>query len=75
MCKQLPSGAPLSGFLTVAEAATFLGISTKSIRRAISSGEIQAFRLPGGALIRIPVGALTDALKPIPTVGKRGTGR
>lgn len=47
------TGAPPRTAYTVAEVAASLGLSTKTIRRRIASGEIEVTRF--GTAVRIPV--------------------
>lgn len=54
--------------VSINQAADHVGVSARTIRRAISRGEIQAVRL-GPRLIRIDVVQLDAALRPIPTAG------
>ena len=53
---------------SVQEAADYLGVSTKSIRRWISSGLIKAYRV-GPKLIRVDLDSLNSLGKPLQYLG------
>jgi len=53
----------MTDYLTVNEAAARLRVSSRTIRRWIASGELEAFRLPSGVL-RIPETAV-QAILPV----------
>lgn len=53
-------------------AAEYLGVSTKTVRRMIASGELTAYRL-GRRLIRIDLAELEQLARPIPSA--RGISR
>jgi excisionase family DNA binding protein len=53
--------------LTIAQAAERKQVSVKTVRRAISSGEIQAYRI--GRLIRIPATSLEAWGRPLHYTG------
>jgi excisionase family DNA binding protein len=55
--------------LSLQQAAEYLGVDERSVRRYISTGAIRARRLPNGRLIRIALADLDAALKPIPVGG------
>ena len=55
--------------LSVAGAAEWLGVSTKTVRRMIASGELAGYRVRN-KVIRIEVADLEKALKRIPAVDK-----
>lgn len=50
----------------IADAATYIGVSDKTIRRMISAGSITAYRF-GPRLIRIDLNELDRKLRPIPS--------
>ena len=53
-------------FCTIGQAADFLGLTERSIRRYIADGKLPAFRL-GEKQIRIRVADVDTLLVPIPT--------
>ncbi len=53
----MPTYSTAAQYLTTSEAASALGVSTKSIRRLIASGDLPAKRI-GARMIRIPSDAL-----------------
>jgi excisionase family DNA binding protein len=55
---------PPPQFLSVDEAAARLGMSPKTIRRLIDSGELPAVRV--GSSIRIPIGAFLHYIGSLP---------
>ena len=52
------------GFVGIPEAATYLDVTTKTVRRMIARGELQAYRL-GKRLIKIEVADLDALMTPI----------
>ncbi|GAB3253190.1 hypothetical protein GCM10027425_12280 [Alteromonas gracilis] len=54
--------------ISIPDAARLHGVSTKTIRRMISRGELPAYRF-GKRLIRIPMADLEAAMRPIPSAG------
>ncbi|OAH41629.1 hypothetical protein AYJ66_06455 [Dietzia cinnamea] len=60
------------------QAAEYLGVSPKTIRRMISRGEVPAYRLAGNGRLRFLKKDLDAILVPVPTVvsaGPRGGGQ
>ena len=55
-----PSNADLTPLLTVAEVATYLHVSTRTVRRLIASKELQAIHI--GRAVRISEEALNALL-------------
>lgn len=53
---------------SVENAAHYLGVSTKTIRRYIAAGRVTGYRT-GPRLIRVDLNELDAMLRPIPTVG------
>ena len=51
-------------YISIAEAAEYLGISTKTVRRPISAGEIKGYRIGRytGKLIRVDLNEIDDKL-------------
>lgn len=49
---------------TITEAATYLGCSTRTIRRYIADGRIKAFRV-GARMIRVDRAELDGLLRPL----------
>lgn len=52
-------------WLSQAEAAEYLGITDRTLRRMIAAGELPAYRL-GPRLLRIDAGDLDALLTPVP---------
>ena len=53
-----------SQLITIAAAAEQLSVSTKTIRRLISRGELPALKI-GGHLVRVPAAALNTLGRPV----------
>ncbi len=58
---------PVPELLTIAQAATFLGIHHITVRRMISSGELKAYRY-GPRVIRIDRADLDKLRRPVTTL-------
>ena len=56
---------------TIAQVAQTYEVSTKTVRRLIARGDLQAYRL-GDRLIRVDLNEAEALLKPIPTAGGGG---
>jgi excisionase family DNA binding protein len=56
-------------YLSVEDAASYVDVSTQTIRRSIDSGELPAYRF-GKKLIRVQQDDLDAMLRRIPTVGQ-----
>ncbi|WGY04319.1 helix-turn-helix domain-containing protein [Nocardioides sp. QY071] len=54
-------------WLSQSEAAEYLGVTTRTIRNYIASGDLPARRVSGSRLIRIAADDLDELLKPIPS--------
>jgi excisionase family DNA binding protein len=54
-------------YASIAEAAAYLDVSQKTIRRMIAAGEIHGYRF-SGRVLRVDLNEL-NAIRPIPTVG------
>ncbi len=65
-------GAPTR--ITIADAARILGLSTDTVRRRISDGELRAYRVGRGpkAPIRLDLDEVSDYARPISTVAAAG---
>lgn len=63
------SPAPLPVFMSPFEAAEYLGVHPKSVRRYVSRGDLVAYRVAGSRLIKIRRDDLDALLQPIPTAG------
>ncbi|MGV5046696.1 helix-turn-helix domain-containing protein [Rhodococcus pyridinivorans] len=50
-------------YVTVQEAAEYLGVCDRSVRRYIARGEITGHRLPGGKLLRIDLDELDRVIQ------------
>lgn len=59
---------PPSGYVTPEEAAEYLAVSPRTLRRMAAEGKVRAHRL-GPRLVRYARADLDAALTPIPTVG------
>lgn len=49
-------------FVSIAEAAEYLACDHKLVRKMISSGDLEGFRLPGSRLIRVDLDELDAAI-------------
>jgi excisionase family DNA binding protein len=58
---------PERKYISLDEAAEFLGVSSKTIRRLVSSGDLRAYRA-GKRLVRLRSSDVESFLKPIATV-------
>ena len=56
-------------YLSVEDAAIYVGVSTQTIRRSIDSGELPAYRF-GKKLVRVEQADLDAMLRRIPAVGQ-----
>lgn len=54
--------------ISIAEAAEYLSVSTKTIRRYIATGRLTGYRT-GPRLLRVDRNELDGLLRPIPTAG------
>ena len=59
---------PARRLVSIADAADYVAISTKSIRRRIACGDLTGYRM-GPRLIRVDLNELDALLTPIPTAG------
>lgn len=59
----MPTKPPIE-YLSIADAAHILGMSTKTVRRLIAHGDLAAVRF-GKRTMRIPVTALDAAARPV----------
>ncbi len=62
---------PSRRLASLADAAEYASISTKTIRRRIACGDLTAYRL-GPRLIRVDLTELDAMLRPIPTASAGG---
>ena len=53
-------------YVGIAEAATYLDVDPKTIRRLIASGELRAYRL-GSKVLKVKLADLDGVLTPVPT--------
>lgn len=60
---------PPSGMVSLGAAARYRGVSTRTIRRYVSRGELRAYRV-GGHLIQFRISDLDALAREIPTVGR-----
>lgn len=63
----MPDTGILQRYGTIADAAEYLGTSTKHVRNLIARGELTGYRM-GKRAIRIDLRELDQVLTPIPTV-------
>lgn len=63
------SSPPTPCWITLNQAAEYLNVVPKSVRRYIADGQLPAYRLAGRQTIRIKVEDLDALLRPIPTAG------
>ncbi|MCB0889204.1 MAG: helix-turn-helix domain-containing protein [Nocardioidaceae bacterium] len=61
--------APRTRWLSQAEAAEHMGVSTRTLRTWVSQGRIAAYRAPGGRLVRFKEADLDACMRRVPTVG------
>lgn len=54
--------------ISINDAADYAGVSPRTIRRRIATGDLRGFRL-GPRLIRVDRNEIDALLRPIPTVG------
>lgn len=52
-------------WVTIQEAAEYLGITTATVRRRIASGDLKARRLKGGPSIRLRASDVEALLEPV----------
>lgn len=55
---------------SIENAADYIGVSTKTVRRYIAAGRVTGYRT-GPRLIRVDLNELDAMLRPIPTAGDR----
>lgn len=60
---------PPPAWLAQAEAAEYLGITDRTLRRWVASGQLPAYRL-GVRLLRFKQSDLDALLQPVPTAGR-----
>lgn len=56
-------------WLSMAEAAEYLGVTDRTIRNYISRGELPGHRPRGSRLVRVRREDLDALMRPVPTVG------
>jgi excisionase family DNA binding protein len=52
-------------WVSVVEAAEFLGVTTRTIRNYVAQGTLTGYRAPTGRKIRLRVAEVRDLLRPI----------
>lgn len=62
-----PVAQALSPWRSQAEAAEYLGVTTRTIRSYIARGDLKAGRVRGSRVVRIRQSDLDDLIAPIPT--------
>ncbi|PMC75532.1 helix-turn-helix domain-containing protein [Brachybacterium sp. UMB0905] len=70
----MPLQSTRQRYCTVAEAAEYLGASTKFVRALIARGDLTGYRI-GARQIRLDLREIDQALAPIPTSKTRGGAR
>jgi excisionase family DNA binding protein len=58
-------------WLSQAEAATYLGVTDRTVRNYITRGAIRGHRIRGSRLVRIDRAELDKLMRPIPAGGGR----
>jgi excisionase family DNA binding protein len=66
--KSSPIPAPRPHYVSPAEAADYLGVNERTVRRMVSAGKLPGYRL--GRLIKVDLNEVDSVLEPIPTVRK-----
>lgn len=59
---------PARRWASLSLGAEYLGVSEKTLRRLIASGQINGYRI-GARLLRVDLNELDDLASPIPTAG------
>jgi excisionase family DNA binding protein len=54
-------------YASLSDAAEYIGVNEKTVRRRIADGTLIGYRL-GGRLLRVDLNEVDQALRPIPTV-------
>ena len=54
-------------YASLSDAAEYIGVNEKTVRRRIADGTLIGYRL-GGRLLRVDLNELDQALRPIPAV-------
>lgn len=67
----MPSETSCRNPISITEAAQYLGVSTKTIRRYIATGRLTGYRA-GPRLLRVDRTELDGLLRPLPTLGGGG---
>lgn len=62
---------PARRFASLEDGANYLGLSPRTLRRMISSGELTGYRI-GKRVLRVDLDELETLLRPIPTVTSGG---
>jgi excisionase family DNA binding protein len=63
-----PSPTVSRRYASLRDAADYIGVNEKTIRRHITAGRVTGYRI-GSRLVRVDLNELDAALRPIPTVG------
>lgn len=68
----MPKHLDLDAWVTIEDAADYLGVSSLTVRRRIQSGDLTAYRVTGGAAIRLRAADVRALMLPVtPTGGHR----
>ncbi len=69
----MSESSPRRRFVTIADAASHLGVTPRSIRNYIGKGLFPAYRIPGTRGVRLLLDQIDEAMKMIPaTVARPG---
>jgi excisionase family DNA binding protein len=68
-----PSPTVSRRYASLSDAAEYIGVNEKTIRRHIAAGRITGYRL-GSRLVRVDLNELDQALRAIPTARPSGDG-
>jgi excisionase family DNA binding protein len=65
--RRMSAATRVSSLVTISQAAERLGVSTRTIRRKIATGDLPGYRV--GTLVRLRPDDVERLARPIPTVG------
>ncbi|WP_324666449.1 helix-turn-helix domain-containing protein [Mycobacterium canetti] len=58
-----PMTSPPNRYITIAEAATYLGVTSRTVRQMIADGRLRAYR-SGRRLVRLRLDEIDAAMRP-----------
>ncbi len=67
-----PTGAQTPKYISLADAGTILGVHSRTVRRAVSRGEIQAFKFGTALRVRVADVDAWAAARAVPSATFRG---